>query len=105
MGLPELSAEDRAAAADAALAARRRRAEIKADLASGRLSLADVLDTADSDPAVAKLRVSDLLSALPRIGPVRAEAIMGTLGIASTRRVRGLGERQRRALLAHFEGM
>lgn len=59
----------------------------------------------DSDPAVAKLRVSDLLAALPRIGPVRAEAIMGTLAIAPTRRVRGLGERQRRALLAYFEGM
>lgn len=105
MGLPELSAQERAAAADAALAARRRRAEIKADLASGRLSLAEVLDLAASDPAVAKLRVADMLAALPRIGPVRAEAIMGTLGIATTRRMRGLGERQRRALLAYFEGM
>lgn len=105
MGLPELSAEDRAAAADAALAARRRRAEIKADLAAGSLSLSEVIDMADADPAVAKLRVSDMLAALPRIGPVRAEAIMGTLGIAPTRRMRGLGERQRRALLAHFEGM
>lgn len=105
MGLPELSDEERAAAADAALAARRRRAEIKAELASGRLSLADVMAMVDSDPAVAKLRVSDMLGALPRIGPVRAEAIMGTLGIAPTRRMRGLGDRQRRALLAHFEGM
>lgn len=105
MGLPELSSEDRAAAAEAALAARRRRAEIKSDLASGQLSLGDVMALADDDPAVAKLRVSDMLAALPRIGPVRAEQIMGTLGIASTRRMRGLGERQRRALLAHFEGM
>lgn len=105
MGLPKLSAADRAAAADAALAARRRRAEIKADLSSGRLSLTDVIAMADADPAVAKLRVADMLAALPRIGPVRAEAIMGTLGIAPTRRMRGLGDRQRRALLAHFEGM
>lgn len=105
MGLPELSAEERAAAADAALAARRRRAEIKAEVSSGRLTLAEVMAMSDSDPAVAKLRVSDLLAALPRIGPVRAEAIMGTLAIAPTRRVRGLGERQRRALLAYFEGM
>ena len=105
MGLPELSAADRAAAADAAVAARRRRAEIKADLASGQLTLTAVLDLAETDPAVAKLRVADMLAALPRIGPVRAEAIMGTLGIAPTRRMRGLGERQRRALLAHFEGM
>ena len=100
-----MSAADRAAAADAAVAARRRRAEIKAELATGRLTLTEVIDLTDSDPAVAKLRVTDLLSALPRIGPVRAEAIMGTLGIAPSRRMRGLGERQRRALLAHFEGM
>lgn len=105
MALPELTAADRAAAASAALAARRRRAEVKAELAAGKLTVAETLDLAEHDEAVAKLRVVDMLSALPRIGPVRAKALMSAVGIAPSRRMRGLGERQRSALLDHFEGM
>lgn len=67
--------------------------------------MAESLELADHDDAVAKLRVVDMLSALPRIGPVRAAAIMSQVGIASSRRMRGLGDRQREALLNHFEGM
>jgi len=105
MALPELTSADRAAAANAAVAARRRRAQVKADLAEGRLTVAEALELADHDDAVAKLRVMDMLSALPRIGPVRAAAIMNQVGIASSRRMRGLGDRQREVLLNHFEGM
>ena len=105
MALPELSSAQRAAASDAALVARRRRAEVKTELAAGRLTVADMLKLAGEDDAVAKLRVVDMLSALPRIGPVRAAAIMGQVGIAPSRRMRGLGERQRQALTEHFEGM
>lgn len=105
VGLPELTAEDRAAAAAAALEARRRRAEVKEQLAGGELSIAEVLTMADADKSLAKMRVVDLLEAIPRIGPVRAQAIMEQLEIASSRRLRGLGERQRRGLVELFEGM
>jgi hypothetical protein len=105
VGLPELSADDRAAAAAAALEARRRRAELKAQLSRGDISVAEVLSVAASDRAIAKMRVMDLLEAMPRIGPVRAQAIMEQLEIASSRRLRGLGERQRRGLVEYFEGM
>jgi len=103
--LPELSAADRSAAAAAALAARRRRAEIKEQLASGEMSVAEVLNLAEDDRSLAKMQVVDLLEAIPRIGPVRAQAIMDELEIASSRRLRGLGERQRRGLVEMFEGM
>lgn len=105
MGLPELSAQDRAAASAAALAARRRRAEVKERLASGEMTIPDVLSLADGDKSLAKMRVLDLLEAIPRIGPVRAQAIMEQLDIASSRRLRGLGERQRRGLTEFFERM
>ena len=49
------------------------------------------------------MRVSALLAALPGYGKVRAAALLDELGIASTRRVRGLGARQRAALLARVE--
>ena len=96
MGLPELTPAERSAAASAALAARRRRAEIKAALPAA-------LDLAGHDQALAKMRVVDLLGAMPRIGPVRASEIMERNNVAATRRIRGLGERQRSALLAEFD--
>jgi len=105
VGLPELSDEQRRAAAAAALAARRRRAEVKRQLAAGDVALGEVLNLAQEDPALAKMRVSDLLAAMPRIGPIRAQVIMEQSDIAATRRVRGLGERQRHTLLAYFERM
>lgn len=105
VALPQLSEQERRAAAEAALVARRRRAAVKKDLADGSIGLSQVFDLGRSDPAVAKMRVSDLLAAMPRIGPVRAQAIMEQAEIATSRRLRGLGDRQRHALLAYFEGM
>ena len=69
------------------------------------MTIPDVLSLADGDKSLAKMRVLDLLEAIPRIGPVRAQAIMEQLDIASSRRLRGLGERQRRGLTEFFERM
>jgi guanylate kinase len=95
---------DRVAAAKAAVAARRARAAVKAAIASGERSALDVARAAWDDSLVEttsaerSLRVRDLLVSLPGIGPARAEAIMGSLRIASTKRLGGLGTRQRAAL-------
>ena len=45
------------------------------------------------------MKVSALLEALPKVGKVKAQEIMTELEIAPTRRLRGLGDRQRKALL------
>jgi guanylate kinase len=95
---------DRVAAAKAAVAARRARAAVKAAIASGERSALDVARAAWDDSLVEttsaerSLRVRDLLVSLPGIGPARAEAIMGSLRIASSKRLGGLGTRQRAAL-------
>lgn len=86
---------DRAAALEKALAARRTYAKAKADLAAGSISLAEALE----DPALARMRVEPLLRAVPGVGPARAAKIILACGISKTRRVGGLGSRQRRALL------
>jgi ribosomal protein S13 len=39
---------------------------------------------------------------MPGIGKIKAKRMMETLGIAENRRLRGLGDRQREALLAEF---
>ena len=46
------------------------------------LSIAEVLSSGGSEEAIARMRVSELLEALPGIGKVRAAAIMDQLGIA-----------------------
>ena len=100
MALPELTDEQRMAALEKAKAARRLRAELKRDLADGTLSIEDVLE--GESHIAQQMRVTQLLTALPKIGAVKAEEIMAELNISPSRRVRGLGIRQKRALLERF---
>ena len=103
MALPKLTDEQRATALEKAAAARRARAELKEKLKKGVTDLKKVLDDADSDEILGKMKVSALLEALPKVGKVKAQEIMNELEIAPTRRLRGLGERQRKNLLARFD--
>ncbi|MCW2502876.1 MAG: hypothetical protein JWO79_1160 [Actinomycetia bacterium] len=102
MALPSLSPEQRAAALEKAAAARKARAAVKDKLKHGGLSLKEVLDSAEADDVIGKMKVSAVLEALPGIGKVRATQMMEKFKIAESRRVRGLGDNQRRALLQEF---
>lgn len=97
---PSLSPEQRAAALAKAAEARTARAELKARLKLGSLSLADAL--ASTDDTVGKLKVVSLLESLPGVGKVKARKIMEDIGIADNRRVQGLGQQQKAALLEQF---
>ncbi|MGW0041526.1 integration host factor, actinobacterial type [Rhodococcus sp. NPDC003348] len=100
MALPTLTPEQRAAALEKAAASRKARAELREDLKSGKISLVEVLDKADTDELVGKTKVLYLLESLPKVGKVKARDIAESVGIAETRRVAGLGARQRADLLA-----
>ncbi|GAA1822214.1 integration host factor, actinobacterial type [Luedemannella flava] len=102
--LPTLSPEQRAAALEKAAEIRKARAELKEQLKQGKTTLTAVLDRAEADDVVGKLKVSAVLQAMPGIGKVRATQIMEKLKIAESRRLRGLGDQQRKALLAEFAG-
>ena len=103
MALPQLTEEQRAAALEKAAAARRTRAELKDRLKRGGTTIKEVLTQSDNDDVLGKMKVSALLEAMPGVGKVRAAQIMERLEIAPSRRLRGLGDRQRRALLADFD--
>ncbi|MDQ1597827.1 MAG: guanylate kinase [Microbacteriaceae bacterium] len=93
---------DRVAAAHAAVAARRARAAVKLAVHDRTRSAVDVLEAAWADPpaaAEASLRVRELLTSIPSLGPTRVAKAMRELGIADSKRVGGLGVRQRRKLL------
>ena len=102
MPLPTLTPEQRAAALEKAAEVRKARAELKEQLKQGKTTLAKVLDRAEKDDVVGKLKVSAVLQALPGIGKIRATQIMEKLKIADSRRLRGLGDQQRKALLNEF---
>lgn len=95
---PQLSAEQRAAALEKAAAARRQRAELKEKLKMGSLDLTELFDLAGKEESVGKMKVLAVLESLPGLGKVKARRIMEEIGISETRRVQGLGAKQREAL-------
>jgi len=96
---PSLTPEQRHAALEKAARARRERAEIKDHLKSGRVTLRELLVKAESDEIVGKMKVLAVLEALPGTGKVKARRLMEHVGISETRRLQGLGAKQREALL------
>ena len=101
-GLPELTDEQRRAALAKAAEARRVRAEVKDRLKMGSLSLSELLNQADDDIILAKMKVLAVLESLPKLGKVKARRTMDEVGISDSRRLRGLGNQQRAELVSRF---
>ncbi|MFN8015169.1 MAG: integration host factor, actinobacterial type [Acidimicrobiia bacterium] len=99
---PQLTPEQRAAALEKAAHARKVRAEVKERLKMGVLSLPNLFNEADADPILAKLKVIAVIESLPGVGKVKAKRLMEELEIAESRRLGGLGAKQKAALLAKF---
>ena len=95
---PKLSDEQRQQALEKAGLSRRRRAEVKERLKMGSITLSELLDAADKDEIIAKLKVLTVLESLPGLGKVKARRMLEDLGISEARRLQGLGKNQREAL-------
>jgi guanylate kinase len=94
---------DRVAAARAAVAARRARAAVKNAIATREKRALEVAEAAwagEQTAPEATLRVRELLMSIPSLGPTRTDRVMEQLDIASSKRVGGLGIRQRDRLRA-----
>ena len=98
MALPQLSEEQRAANLKKAAEARHARAELREKIKKGEITLESVLNS--EDPIASRMKVTTLIESLPGYGKAKAAKIMDELGISATRRVQGLGVRQREQLLA-----
>jgi guanylate kinase len=99
---PVLTEAERAAALAKARSSRAHRARIKAEVKAGNLTVAQVIDMAIDDEAIAKMRVCELLESISGVGKVRAVATLDRLGISRTRRIMGLGHHQRSLLIKEF---
>ncbi len=100
-GVPGRSREQRLRALEQANEVRTARAELKKELASGKLELVQIL-AVPPPPCVRTARVLDLLLVLPKIGSVRAARILAQCGIAHSKTLAGLSERQRGELINFF---
>ncbi|MCB0973764.1 MAG: integration host factor [Actinobacteria bacterium] len=99
---PTLTPEQRQAALEKAAVARRERAVVKEKLKMGSLTLQELFAESDDNETIAKLKVLTVLESMPGLGKVKARRLLESLGISESRRVRGLGAKQREALLTHF---
>ncbi len=99
--LPVLTLSEKKEALEKAQKMRSERKEIREQLKTGRMVLSEVLSR-DNDEVMGKMRVAYLLASLPRVGKTTAKKVMDEIGIDESRRVQGLGKRQKEALLARF---
>jgi transposase len=98
--VPGRTREQRLRALRLANEVRSARAQLKKDLASGKIELAEIL--ARPPEWVRTARVRDVLLALPKIGSVKAGRILADCGIAPSKTLGGLTDRQRAELLKRF---
>ena len=94
---PDPPEVDRIAAGKAAVAARQARAAVKRTIADRSRTALEAAQHAWSfpDSAEAGLRVRELLTSIPGLGPTRVAKAMADLEISEKKRVGGLGTRQR----------
>ena len=94
--VPPLTDDERRAAGRKGVEARRKRAAVKEKVNKREITIFDVLDMDDED--VKRMKVVDLLKAIPAVGETKADWMMREVGIAQSRRLAGLGKNQRAAI-------
>lgn len=99
----EATDDERRANLKKATLAREAHASIKRQVASGALTVADVLNS--EDRTWRSMRVIDLIKAVPGWGKAKAPKLMKEIGIQQNRRINGLGCHQRQALIDRLDNI
>jgi len=97
---PRLSGRSRRKAGINAVKARQERAKIKEMIKNGEIFFFDLFN--DERQSVKRMKMIDLLTAVPGIGKTRAELIIGRAGMSPSRRIGGVGRRQLEQLRQEF---
>lgn len=93
--VPVITTEERMAALEKAKRVRAMRKELCRRLKCGQIGIEEFMD----DPVASRVRVKRMLESMPGVSSAGAVSIMADIGISETRRVGGIGRRQRAALL------
>lgn len=97
-----ITPEVRSRAVREAVRARQLRGDWVARLRSGDATIEECLNASVDDEILGKMRCINLIRTQKGYGQYRAEALMAELDIAPSRRLGGLGCRQRQRLIEHF---
>jgi hypothetical protein len=97
---PARSLDQRMEALQRANDVRVRRAQLKRDLKSGRVTIEAIL--LDPPEWVSTAKVFDMLMAVPKFGRVKAARLLNQCRISQSKTVGGLSERQRNELVELF---
>lgn len=93
---PDRTLEQRRAALDLANAVRIERAAVKREVRAGSRWVVDLI--LDPPPSLYSMKVRKLLLSVRRVGPVKADKLLRAAGVAPSKTLAGLSERQRHVL-------
>lgn len=96
---PERSTEQRLSALERANEIRGHRAQLKRDLAAGRVTVAALLAAESLDARLETMKVFDLLVAAPKYGRVRVNQTLQRCRISPSKTLGGMSPRQRLELV------
>ncbi len=97
----DISDADRYEALAKANDMRHERSVLRKRIKSGELGLPEIF-AMEGSLLIDRMKVSVLIESMPGFGKAKAAKLMEELKIAPTRRIQGLGERQRRELIERF---
>lgn len=97
---PKLSNEARSAAGMKAVKARQERAIVKNYISNGSLSFFDLFN--DDRECIQRMRLLEALNCVPGVGEKRVNLIFERTGISRSRRIGGVGKKQRDMLREEF---
>lgn len=80
---------------------RTRRSILKRDLAERRVLVSEVL-LDEPHPDIAGMRIGDIVRAVPRVGQLKANRVLGRCNIAPSVPLELLSQRRREVLLEHL---
>jgi hypothetical protein len=98
--VPERTTDQRMKALRKANDIRSQRAQLKRDLKAGKKKIETLL--LDPPEYVMSAKTFDMLLAVPKLGRVKANRILGQCRISPSKTIGGLSERQRGELVAHL---
>ncbi len=97
---PKLSNEARSAAGMKAVKARQDRAVVKKSISDGALSFFDLFN--DQRECIQRMKLMEALNCVPGVGEKRVNIIFERTGISRSRRIGGVGKKQRELLREEF---
>lgn len=99
--MPALTTEQRLGALAKGAEYRKRRSQAKNDFAEGKIGYTAIFES--EDEAIQRMKVTELIGCVRGVGETKTKRLMATLGIAESRRVKGLGASQKQKLGEWFD--